>query len=377
MIAVRHSYAADFESGQVTALTPQLMPPPTGRHFRRKDPDPSEQDPLSTVVLSEIVAHGEANVDRLGSFLAHSFSGWTQGLTNPDLSRTLDRLERGKLVYRVENAEATYAPTRLGRTTVLTGLSPESGAMLGSFLRGLIRLGQKKEDAGDHAPNLLHRMRDLDLLFLAVASFEARDQLVPKSAKQMLRGVQAYIEALDSEEKPLVNLWRSADSGEYPTRRLLSSLRFPICSTPSDAEALFNRLMATAILLHRHACGETLERLAQDAGVHSGSLEGGLKYTVTWVLGCLAQISTRDRCYKLDFLALRIYELLEDLTLGSTLGKLLTIRGVGGSTVDRLLREGYRDLQSLKRISPSQLTEIGIGAKQASDIARFVRRQAR
>jgi len=370
-------YSADFDSGHVAALSPQLMPASAGRRPRRKDPGPSDQDPLSPAVLSEIVATGSANIDQVGTFLSHSFSGWTQSLAAPDLSRTLAHLERGKLVYRVDNAEATFAPTKLGRTTVLTGLSPESGAMLGGFLRALIRLSEKKEEAGDHAPNLLRRIRDLDLLFLAVASFEAREQLVRKSAKKALDRVSTYIEGLDSEEKPLVNLWRSADSADYPTRRLLSSLRFPACSTPAEAEADFNRLMATAILLHRHARGETLDDLAKEYGMHTGSIESGFKYTATWVLGCLAQICTGDRCYKLDFLALRIYELLEDLTMGSTLGKLLTLKGVGRATVEKLLNAGYSDFERLHSLQLSTLSDLGVADDPAGAILRLLRRSQR
>jgi replicative superfamily II helicase len=249
--------------------------------------------------------------------------------------------------------------------------------MLGGFLRALIRLGQKKEEAGDHAPNLLRRIRDLDLLFLAVASFEAREQLVPKSAKHALGEVSAYIEGLDSEDKPMVNLWRSADSADYPTRRLLSSLRFPACSTPAETEAVFNRLMATAVLLHRHARGETLNDLAREYGMHSGSLESGLKYTATWVLGCLSQICTSDRCYKLDFLALRIYELLEDLTMGSTLGKLLTLKGVGRATVEKLLNAGFSDIERLHTVQLSTLTDLGVADDPAGAILRFLRRSRR
>lgn len=142
-------------------------------------------------------------------------------------------------------------------------------------------------------------------------------------------------------------------------------------------ETLFYRLLDTSVLLHRHAHGEPLDRLAAAYGVHSGNLESGLKYTALWVLSCLAQICTGARCYKLDFLALTLYDLIEDLSLGSTLGKLLTIRGVGRTTVERLRLAGIEDPGEPRLRDQPALLALGIPRKQADAVARFSRRQAR
>jgi replicative superfamily II helicase len=371
------SYPEDFTQGRVEPIEPQLIE--RARHgWSRQSAEKTDQvDPVQALIVAELAGRREAGVADLRAFVEHSYSGWVQGREMPDLDRQLSNLERGKLVYRVENAESTYVATRLGRTTVFSGLSPESGAMLGGFLRALIKLGQKKSDGEDEGPNYLRRLRSLDFLFLAVATFEARDQLLRRPTKRDRVNAEEYVEGLPTDEKALVNLWRSAESTEYPTRRLLSSLRFPSPTDDRSAEATFYRLLGTAMLLHRHANGSSLDNLANEYAVHPGTLESGLKYTTTWVLSCLAQICSSDRCYKLDFLATKIYELLEDLSLGSTLGKLITIKGVGRVTVGKLLEAGYRDSDSLAGLGESALVEVGVARKQAASISRFLRRQSR
>jgi replicative superfamily II helicase len=249
--------------------------------------------------------------------------------------------------------------------------------MLAGFLRALINLGSRESDEGHADKNYLRRLRELDLLFLAVSAFESRNQLLLKPSKQDRLDVDDYIENLPTEEKPLVNLWRDPDSMEYPTRRLLSSLRFTEIKSNADEKMAFYRLLETAILLHRHAKGVDLQALASSYKVQAGALENGLKFTVTWVLSCLAQICSADKCYKLDFLAMKIYELLEDLSLGSTLGKLMTVKGIGRTTVRKLLDGGYPDANALSGVTEPALLQLGIAHKQAASILRFIRRQAR
>ena len=370
-------YPEDLAQKWVEPIDPQLIKRSKPSWSNRNDDKADQVDPVRAVLLSELARCGEGSVANLQAFIEHSYSGWLQDLAEPDLDRQLAYLERGKLVYRVENAESSYAATKLGRTTVFSGLSPESGAMLGGFLRALIKLGQKGVEEDDSRANYLRRLRELDLIFLAVASFEARHQLLRKPTKKDRANAEDYVESLPTDEKPLLNLWRSAHSNEYPTRRLLSSLRFTTPVDDRSAETSFYRLLGTAILLHRHAKGHSLDALATEYGVHAGSLESGLKFTATWVLSCLAQICSGDRCYKLDFLAMRIYELLEDLNLGSTLGRLMTIRGVGRATVSKLLAAGYRDVDALAGTDDSALIDLGVGLKQAAGIRRFLRRKSR
>ncbi|MCP4457323.1 MAG: hypothetical protein GY816_04760, partial [Cytophagales bacterium] len=278
----------------------------------------------------------------------------------------------------VEKSESTYCATKLGKTTVFAGLSPESGGMLGGFIRALINLGSKQEELDGNDHNYLRRLGEIDLLFLAAASFEARGNLLKSPSKIEKEKIAQYIEQLDIEDKPLINLWRASNSKEYPTRRLLSSLRFCIDSSRDDlTEATFNKLMGTAILLHRHAKGEKIETLASEYSLYEGTLENGLKFTVLWILSCLAQICSSDKCYKLDFLAMRIYELLEDLTLGSTLGKLLTVKGIGRKSVQKLIDAGFEDIGSLTGIPDEIFLKTGLVASQAKSVKRFVSRRSR
>ncbi len=245
--------------------------------------------------------------------------------------------------------------------------------MLASFIRALINLGEKAKDEQAQG-NYLRRLRDLDLLFISLATFEARTQLLRAPSKQGLAIIEEYIEALPVEEKPLVNLWRSEDSKDYPTRRLISSLGFKPDTTKINSAAVFAKLMGTAILLHRHAKGESIHSLADEYKVQPGALESGLKYTVTWVLSCLAQICSPQKCYKLEFLSMQAYGLLEDLSLGASLGKLISIKGVGRRSIAKLVNQGYVTIHDIGQLSESEMCRIGIKGDKARRISRFLKR---
>jgi hypothetical protein len=141
-----------------------------------------------------------------------------------DVNPCLLDLERAKLTYQVENSDGLFSATKLGKTVCLTGVAPESGAIVGAFLRALIHMSEKSREINEGASsvNYMRRLTDIDLLFLSVVSYEVRDN-IPGRLSQNDRGrITEYIEQLPQEDKPLVNLWRSGTSNEYPTRRLLS-----------------------------------------------------------------------------------------------------------------------------------------------------------
>jgi helicase len=370
------TYADEFKSGTIELLEPQLI---RNHHkgWKKKAKDSDERpDPLRAALLGEIARQPQTRLEHLEDFLGHSFSAWCEGKNKYDTTADLNFLERGKLIYRVENTESTYSATKLGRTVVFSGLSPESGAMLASFIRALINLGEKSSE-GQPKKSYLRRLRELDLLFMSLASLEARSHLVRSTSSKSRAQVEEYIESLGPEDKPLLNLWRSASSAEYPTRRLISSLKFGLNGGDEESEAIFYRLMATAILLYRHAKGESLQSLSNEYRVHPGALESGLKYTVTWILNCLAQICSPDKCYKLDFIAMRAYALLEDLSLGASLGKLMSIKGVGRRSVDKLVTKGYVTLDDVCQLTENEILGLGIKKDQAKRIARFLRRSNR
>ena len=381
---VAEQYASAFASDTVEPLAPQLRRVERPGRKRKSSVFQDEPDPLRALLLAEIARRPYVTVAELQGRLEHSYSGWLMGLVQPDISGDLAVLERGKLVFAVENAESSFEATKLGRTTAFSGLSPESGAMLGAFLRALIRLGEKETTEDSRSPSFLGRIRDIDLIALALASFEGRTGLLPAprlsesgSIETYRQTVEEYIEALPSDEKPLLNLWRNPESLRYPTRRLLSSLQLVVGDDPLSQELGFLRLMHTAIVLDRHARGESLETLAEQVSADPGKLESNLKYNATWVLSCIAQICSSDRCYKLDFLAMRAFALLEALSIGSSLGRLMTLKGVGRSTVDKLIHAGFRDLDALNGLDAGALHEIGVGTGQAGHIRRFLKRSGR
>lgn len=365
-------FTEDLAAGRIDELTPQLIKPPRfGRSHPQAD-DPGSINPLLGIALTEVVARKQAAATEVAEFVNHTFSASKTGLKSPDFQKQLLELERGKLIYPVENSQGLYSATKLGRTVSLTGLSPESGAMFAAFLRALISMTVKESEQGHAGPGYLRRLTDLDLLFLAAASFEARDNWLPKPGRAAIAEAQGSLESLPVEDKPVINLWRSPASAAFPTRRLLATLRIPFAGEDHvSVEKTFYQIIRTAQMLHRHCQGKQIGELAAMYGIHSGTLESGLKPTITWVLSCLAQICDSDKAYKLDFLSLRIYELLEDLNLGATLGKLLQLDGIGRKTAEKLVSAGITNLEILGRATQEHLLDLGLNKPQADKVLNF------
>jgi len=208
-------------------------------------------------------------------------------------------------------------------------------------------------------------------------SFEARQYVPGRISKKRREQVISAIEQLEPENKPTINLWRSSNSKQYPTRRLLSSLRFPVSEDPAQNENKFYCIMERALLLQKHANGSSLSELAMEYKFHPGAIESGLKFTVIWVLHCLAQICSPDRCYNLRFISLRCYELVENLSFGSTLGKLMSVKGVGRRSVQRLIDAGVQDFDQLKNLEAGDLHQMGIKKTQTRKILTASRRGSR
>src|SRR5207249_3855878 len=141
---------------------------------------------------------------------------------------------------------AEYEVTKLGRTVTLSGVCPESGAVMAGFLRALIQLDAKRVQPDGSRPRYLSRLTDMDSLFLALTAFEARDAWLETPSQKARSDVQEYVETLAPEDKPLVNLWRTEDSADHPTRRLLGTLSIPPGNRP---ETVFYRVLRTAVLL--------------------------------------------------------------------------------------------------------------------------------
>lgn len=368
-----------FLSDQIEDLEPQLVPrTPDWRRLRNKSNN--DIDSMNGLVLTEVALETETDLSTIESFLRHTYSAQEGTVRIGDIRKHLSFLHRAKLIYPTENAKDRWAATKLGRTVVRAGLSPESSAMLAGLLRALINLSEKEREASGKSGNYLRRLTDLDFLFLAVAAFESRDHWLRVPEPDEIDEVCGYLEGLSLEEKPILNRWRSEESEGFPTHRLLSSLKVP-CETdlPGNANAAFYRIMKTAVLLHRHANGERLDCLAEEytrgrSQVLEGDLESGLKFTVSWVLSCLSQICDPKKCYQLEPLKFRILDLLENLSFGSSLGKLLQVKGVGRTTVEHLISKGVDRIDVISGMDQTQIIGIGIARRQATAIVNYLRR---
>jgi len=375
-------YQGLFVADNIEDLEPQLVPKEP-KWQRTSHQSNNEIDPINSLVLTEVALEKETDLSTIESFLHHTYSAHEGTVRIGDIRHHLNFLYRAKLVFPTENAKDRWEATRLGRTVVRSGLSPESGAMLAGLLRALINLSEKEREASGKSGNYLRRLTNLDFLFLAVAAFESRDHWLRSPEAADIQEVYDYLEGLPLEEKPMLNRWRSEESKDFPTRRLLSTLKVPCkADGPGEAEAAFYRIMRTAMLLHRHANGERLDHLAENysrgrSQVFEGNLESGLKFTVTWVLSCLSQICDPRKCYQLEQLKFRILDLLEDLSFGSNLGKLLQVKGVGRRTIENLISQGVDQLDALKKLDEPALARMGIQRKQAAAILADTRRRSR
>ena len=112
-------------------------------------------------------------------------------------------------------------------------------------------------------------------------------------------------------------------------------------------------------------------------GLKIGDIEGGLKFTSMWLMNCLAQICSPDRCYNLNFIAMRCFELTENLSFGATLGKLLSVKGIGRRTVQKLVDNDIKSLSGLSSASVDMLIEFGIAKSQAQKVLQYARRASR
>jgi hypothetical protein len=173
-------------------------------------------------------------------------------------------------------------------------------------------------------------------------------------------------------------LWQDETSKDYPTRRLLTSLKVPFEENKNgNPEKVFYRIMQTAILLYQHARGVPLASLAVKFKTPLGELENNLKFSILWLLSCLFQICNSKRCYKLDFLMMKSLKLIECTSVGSELGVLLTIKGVGKNTVYNLIKNGLNSMDDLASVTLSDLVGRGIRERQAGLILKWAKRGLR
>lgn len=355
----------------VEPLWPRLVSQSLQRHnLKRKG---AEVAGLRTALLTEIASSSTVQVDQLLTFVSHTYSA-TWLAVSPALIKTcIEDLVRDKLVYRIENAADVLAATPLGRTSSHSGLSAETGAMFGRFLRALISLSEKDELREKGLPSYLQRLTSLDFLMVLMAAPESRKDSLAKSFKPDSEKLVDYLETLPPDEKPLLYQWRDEDSEQYPTRRLLSTLGLPA----GEHAGAFVRLMSAAAALHEYAFSRAQpEEIAIAWGLRV-DIEGRLSPLATWSLSALANICTGSRCYKLDFLLPRIRCLIEDIAIGGGMGPLVALPNVGVKTIERLRSAGYSSIENLGQVSTQQLRAIGLTAPAANAISRYCGRRQR
>lgn len=369
---------ADEETGNTLSKlfqmdSPEALKPQLGKYTNPVSEPPS---PFLSILLTEIVMQKETTIDHLNEYLSHTFFGILN--QSIDTLRHSNELVRLKLVYRETDHQEILKPTKLGKTVSLAGLSPESGALMAGFLRALIKLDEKHEEKKGRRFEYLRRLTDLDLIFICCACYECRDSWLNAPSKKTVSDIQEYMESLPTDDKPIVNLWRGETSVEYPTHRLLTTFRVPFAKDKKgQAEKIFYRILNTSVLLYRHAKGMPLARLAAQFKTSMGELENNLKFTVLWVLNCLSQICNGKRCYKFDFLRMRAFKLIECIAVGSQLGELLTIAGVGRRTVEKLIENGCNQPVDIENFSISDLENMGIRPAQGKAIRIWVGRHFR
>lgn len=369
-------YATDLKSGKTDALHPQLISWKGYEDRKKVHTKDDRLNSLATALLAEVASRQNVVLNDIENFVLRTYSAHCASVSSARIRSTVDSLEADKLIYRFENSEATYAATRLGRTTSFSGLSAGSGALFGAFLRAMINLSEKQRVEKPSAESILRRITDLDLLVLCLSSFETRGMLLPRLKSDQHHDLEQFIEQLPPEDKPVLNLWRDPNSVLYPTRRLISTLRLSNDKGCAD-QVTFWRLLRTGSMLLGHARGRGIGDLAEGYGCREGDFEGRLKPAVCWLLNALAQICTGDRCYKLDSLAVRAYDLMQALTAGGPLGKLMNVKGIGIKTIETLSANGIQDLSDLTGKSSGFFKTLGLAKSQSEALERFLIRRRR
>ncbi len=365
--------AESLASNAVEPMAPRLIPRrETVRGRRRSEADvPS---PMASALLGEIAARTSTRRAELMTFVSHTYSAVCHGVAQQDVEASLNYLIDDKLVYRVENSEDEVAATRLGRTASFAGLSAESGALMGAFLRSLITLSEKESQREQGKQTYLQRLKPMDLYAICLASYEARRDVVDRpSFKPDAQALNEYVERLPPDDKPLLHLWRDPSSDQYPTRRLLSTLRIQ----SKDEMAAYVRLMSAAAALHDFGRSRNEPEEVASAWRIDVDFEGRLTPLVEWLLNGLARICSSDQCYRLDFLVPWIRSAMLDLVSGGGFGTLLALDGIGVGSVEAIKRAGYRSLADVVTMSESALGGISLNRRATVALRRFLVRRAR
>jgi len=366
------SLASALESRQIDPVVPRLIPAPViGR--RRSTASSEAPRPLTTALLAEIGCRETVRIAELEAFISHTYSAVCHGIAPDDIHKSVQYLIDEKLAFRTDNSEDELSATKLGRTASHAGLSAESGALFGAFLRAMISLSEKEDLRESGRVSYTARLNAIDFLAICLAAYEARGFLGSGSLKADRVVVDEYIEALEPDDKPLLYLWRDAGSSMRPTRRLMATLRL----SDTASGDVFWKLMYLSCALHDYSRSRLSVHDVADKWRLRIDLEGRLVPLVSWLLNALIHICTGTKCYRLDFMIPSMRELLRDLSVGGGLGKLLDLPGVGLRTVEIVREAGIGAYDDLSRVSADDLVALGIRRSSAIAIKRLVVRRGR
>jgi helicase len=363
-------YADKLKDNCVHPIRPQLVKGQSNR-FNSKAQESDKVDPISTLALTELALRDQGRQEDVARFVSKSFSAVFVRKEVIDFASTFTSLERSKMIYRVEGSDGLFSATKLGQTVSRCGISPESGSIIAGFLRALITMSEKSSTSGPQQ-NFIRRLTSIDFLFLSISCYELRESWLAKPSKKAIESTQQFVESLDTDDKPFIYRWRDSEDKEFPTRRLLSTLKIPV--EEKTQQQVFYQMLRTAELLFRHSKGVPLAKLADEYEVAVGNLENRLKGTCTWVLSCISQICDPNKAYKLESAKMKAITLLQDLSLGSTLGELLQLKGVGRRTIETVVEAGYTSFDELKL---PNLLACGISQKNAILIQSYASRRCR
>jgi hypothetical protein len=251
--------------------------------------------------------------------------------------------------------------------------------MFATFLRALLKMGESNPMPDGRPRNYLSSLSEVDLLFLACASHELRGHALKLgSSKHAFAKASEYIETLPPDEKPLVNLWRTGDSKDHPTRRLLATLSIPhAADQTSDCEKIFWALMSGAVMLHSNAKGSDSDSIAKEWKIEGGDFEGAWRPLAIWMIRSLSSLCDPKRAYRMRRIRMKCLELAGSLAIGCPLGSLLRIDGLGLNTVLRLKDSGFQDLNQLREAGPDVLQQVGVKGKPAEVLRRMISRRSR
>jgi ATP-dependent DNA helicase len=273
---------------------------------------------------------------------------------------------------------------------------------LGQLIRDLISL--------DASVGLLRRWSPLDHLFL-VALLSGRAPRSRRFTEALASQIDAWIESQSADARSMLFTgWVMGPANASKAEELLGSLDMSnrhSNSTLAESRKQAYLAMLPAIILDERSRGMSIEDIEGRWGINS--LEGpdeGWRDAAIWLLSGHAAVfdvkcfyyHLREHCsadreqirtvkQALGRIRNQAYELMEQLKYCSPLGSMLrsiraSLHGNGGpvvglGTIRKLEAAGITTLQQVSLMRTSDLKRLGVGARFAKQIIKYVRLRLR